>query len=348
MSEPRRYFNALRKGGDNSVEHAFRFGAEIIKAETPDDGDWIFEGIASLPGRDLQGEEVLLEGLEIDYLLGRGLPPGAGGYINYNHDPTTIVGIPLEGKITPRGFWIKWKALKTPLMRKIVEQMKALKEAGWPRRYGMSIEGIVKERDPNDPTRIKRAFIRNVALTPTPVHPGTFVDFAKSLAAGAVVEFRPDDLRKSAIAAWSSDVIDIRTGRAVIRDNPYFTRDGRFKRDMDVAYFSDVFGLPDYDATWCARYALSREAALVKAIDAMDLQRHIREKSRGHPHDIIQRHLREFKAQHPECPHITADGRVKGGLRTAARHFYGCERRSGPEVNAILEMLRGSRLVKEE
>jgi len=328
-------------------DHAFRFGAEIIKAETPDDGDWIFEGIASLPGRDLQGEEVVPEGLEIDYLLGRGLPPGAGGFINYDHDASTIVGVPIDGKITPRGFWIKWKALKTPFMRKIVEQMKAMKEAGWPRRYGMSIEGVVKERDPNDPTRIKRAFIRNVAFTPTPVHPGTFVDFAKSLAAGAVVEFHPDDLRKSAIAAWSEDVIDIRAGRAVVRDNPYFTRDGRFRRDMDVAYFRDVRGLPEHDAVWCARYALSREQQLVKSIDEQLFDR-LHEKSRGHPHDVIQRHLQEFKRKHPECPHITPDGRVNGGLRTAAHHFYNCERRHGTEVHAILDMLRGSRIVREE
>ena len=333
------------KGGE-TMEKSFQFGAEIVKSEQDDNGDWIFEGIASLPGRDIQGEEVVPSGLEIDYLLGKGLPPGAGGFINYDHQPETIVGIPLEGKITPQGFWLKWKALKTPLMKKIIEQMKAMKEAGWPRRYGMSIEGVVKQYDKNDPTRITRAFIRNVALTPTPVHPGTFVDFAKSLAAGAMVEYRPLDERRLAISKWSRDVADIHTGNLIVKsNNPYFHRDGTFKRDMDVSYFMDVHGLSENQALWCARYALSREPLILKSLDERftKLQR-----SRGHPIDVIRDHLREHKQKNPNCPHINEDGTIKGGLRNAARHFYGCERRNGTEVNAILSLLKDSGLVKKE
>lgn len=313
-----------------------------MKAEQNQDGDWIFEGIASLPGKDLQGEEVMPEGLEIDYLLGKGLPPGAGGYINYDHQPETIVGVPLDGKIDRNGFWIKWKALKTPLMQKIVEQMKAMKEAGWPRRYGMSIEGVVKEYDKNDPSRIKRAFIRNVALTPTPVHPGTFVDFAKSLSAGAQISYEPLDGRRRAIIGWSQDVADIRLRRVLLKsNNPYFHPDGTFRKDRELDYFMDVHGLPEAQGAWCAWYASKREQAVSKSIQK--LVESLRGGPRGHPLVIIQRHLKEFKKQHPDCPHITEYGRIKGGLREAARHFYECEKRNGAEVNAILEIIRNNR-----
>lgn len=330
------------------TESVFRFGAQIIKAQQDHEGDWVFEGIASLPGKDLQGEEVLPEGLDIDYLLGKGLPPGAGGFVNYDHSPETIVGVPLDGKISHKGFWLKWKALKTPLMRKVVEQMRAMKEAGWPRRYGMSIEGVVKERDPADPTRIKRAFIRNVALTPTPVHPGTFVDFAKSLSAGAVVEFRPPISYGAPIAGWARTVRDIRKGLLAVGDhNPYFFSDGRFRQDGDVAYFADTHHLPQEQALWCARYALSRERWLHKALDDDDEPVHELKRARGHPWDLLREHLRDWKAKHPECPHIAEDGSIRGGAREAARHFYGCEKRRSPEISAILGMLQGSGLLKE-
>ncbi len=320
-----------------TTDRTFSFGADIVKAEKAQDGSWLFEGMASLPGRDLQGEEVLPDGLEIDYLLGKGLPPGAGGYINYDHQPETIVGVPLEGSISPRGFWLKWRALNTPLMRKIVEQMKAMKEAGWPRRYGMSVEGVVKEHDPTDPTRIKRAFIRNVALTPTPVHPGTFVDFAKSLASGASIEYRPFDERNRALTSWAGMLADIRTRQVSARHNRYFAPDGRLRTDQDVPYFRDVHGLPDAQAVRCARYALSREPMLCKAIDE---RLHHLGRPKGHPLTVLRRHLAAWKREHPECPHIADNGRIPGGPKQAAQHFRACERRGGPEVQALLYLLQ--------
>lgn len=328
------------------TESLFRFEAEIIKAEQTDDGEWVFEGLASLPGQDLEGEETAPNGLEIDYLLGRGLPPGSGGFVNYDHDSSKIVGVPLEGRITPQGFWLKWKALKTKFMTEtVIPQMKALKEAGWPRRYGMSIEGVVKQRDPLNPHRILRAFIRNVALTPTPVHPGTFVDFAKSLTATSVVEFRPLDRRRVGIMNWAKTAVGIHTGEIKARDNnPYFRTDGRFRRDGDVAYFRDVHGMSEADAMFCARYALSREPVVMKALGGFgSLGR-----PRGHPHAVLREHLKAWKEEHPECPHVAEDGSFTGGPRMAARHFYGCEVRNGPEVNALLELLKGSGLLKEE
>ncbi len=240
----------------------------LVKAQQDEKGDWIFEAMAALPGRDLEEEQILPQGLEIDYLLGKGLPSGAGGCVNYDHDSSTIVGVPLDGKINPQGLWLKWKGLKTKFMEKIVEQMKALQEAGSLRRYGMSVEGVVKQFDPVTKT-VKRAFIRNVALTPTPVHPGTWVDFAKSLNKDSMVEYRPFDAQSQALRGWVDTVSDITKGLVAIRANPYFYADGTFKVDRDLAYFQDVHGLSPLAAMELARYALSREPSLIKALRAL-------------------------------------------------------------------------------
>lgn len=255
------------------IERSFRFSVPLTKATQTDNGDWLFEGMASMPGRDIEGEEILPEGLDIDFLLGKGLPEGAGGYINYDHDPSTIVGVPLEGRITPQGLWLKWKGLKTKFMDKIVDQMRALKETGL-RRYGMSVEGVVKQYDPSQ-RRILRAFIRNVALTPTPVHPGTWVDFAKSLTKDTVLEYSPHYGQPEALRKWVQTVGGIVRGELILKSNPYFSADGTFTRDGDVLFFRDVCGLDGFSALEVARYALSRQNDLVKALKTAFREREV-------------------------------------------------------------------------
>lgn len=266
-------------------------------------------------------------GLDIDYFLGKGMPPGSGGYINYDHDSSIIVGVPIEGKLTSKGFSLKWKGLKTPFMERIVQQMKALKEAGWPRRYGMSIEGYVQQRDPQDPTRILRAFIRNVALTPTPVHPGTYVDFAKSLSPNAQVVYRPQHLMEQAVQSWAEKVQDIVKGITPVRQNPYFNPNGTFKRDMDVAYFEDVHGLEPMEAMTCARYALSREHLLRKSLLAPP-----------ESWSVLRKHLYEWKMDHPNCAHIDVRGQVTS-REMLAKHLAVCEHRTPDQIAHILGRL---------
>ena len=311
----------------------FRFSAEIVKAERATDGTYTLEGLASLPGPDLQGEEVVPQGLDIDYFLGKGLPEGAGGYINYDHSPETIVGYPLEGKIGPQGFWLKWRTLNTPTVQRIMEQMRALKDAGWPRRYGMSIEGVVQDRDPDNPALIRRAFIRNVALTPTPVHPGTFVDFAKSLSAGSEVRFDPAYGVQAALRGWVADVAAIRQGLVVVGDNPYFRPDGRLKPDQDVAYLTDRWGLDLGAAQGVAHYVARHEARVQKAL------------TQQLAWDRTRRHLRRQRRRDPTDPHLTPTGTIQGGDHAVAAHFYGCEGRSRPLTIRLVRLLHGSPLV---
>ncbi len=306
----------------------------MIKAEANNDGTYTLEGLASLPGRDLQGEDVDPHGLDIDYFLGKGLPKGAGGYINYDHDPTIIVGYPEEGKIGPQGFWLRWRTLNTPFVHKVMEQLRALKEAGWPRRYGMSIEGVVHERDPENPAIIRRAFIKNVALTPTPVHPGTFVDFAKSLTATSRVTMDPTYGRAAAIRGWIADVAAIRRGHVPLGRNPYFTADGRLKRDRDAAYFADVWGQDPGSALALARYALSRQPSVCKALPRPD------------PVRRWQAYFRHQRQRDPTDPHLTPAGYLQGGDRAVAAHFLHCEGRSRGETVHLVRQLHGLPVIR--
>lgn len=307
-----------------------------MKAEAQEDGTYVLEGLASLPGQDLQHEEVDPQGLDIDYFLGKGLPKGAGGYINLDHDPHTIVGYPEEGKIGPQGFWVKWRTLNTPLVHKIMEQMRALKEAGWPRRYGMSIEGVVQERDPENPQFIRRAFIRNVALTPTPVHPGTFVDFAKSLNAHSRIGVDPRYGVEAALRGWVGDVAAIQKGLIPIRRNPYFGRDGRLKPDRDRIYFQDRWGLDPVAALDVAHYVARHEAAIHKAL------------AQTHRWHQAQRHLRRQRRRDPTDPHLTARGSIRGGDVAVAAHFLTCEGRTRAETVQLVRLLHGSPLVSRK
>ncbi len=281
-------------------------------------------------------------GLETDYLFGKGLPSGAGGFVNYDHEPSTIVGIPLDGKLNRQGLFMRWKGLKTAFMDKIVEQMHAMEKAGGLRRYGMSIEGVVRERDPDDARKIKRAYIRNVALTPTPVHPGTWVEFAKSLAAGAALEYHPDYGMAEAIRQWAGTVADIRKGLVTVRASPYFRPDGAFRTDADTRYFRDVGALTDAQALWCARFALSRQAPLAKALTATGAGAALVPQSLDDPYHAALHHLQHWKASHPDDPHLTPTGNVVGGDRAVAEHFLRCEHRPRREVVAIVRLLHGS------
>ena len=307
----------------------FRFSADLVKATAEEDGTYTLEGMASLPGHDLQHEEVDPQGLDIDYFLGKGLPPGAGGYINYDHNAETIVGYPVEGRVGPQGFWVKWRTLDTPFVHRVMDQMQALKKAGWPRRYGMSIEGVVQDRDPHDPAKIRRAFIRNVALTPTPVHPGTFVEFAKSLAADAVVTWDPAAGLAAALRGWVADATAIRGRRVPVDRNPWFRPDGRLRPAQDEAYFTDRWGVDPSQAPRAAHYVARHEAAMLKAWEV----------------GTIRAHLLARRSHGPPDPHLTPDGRFAGGTPTVAAHFRDCEGLAPAVTHHLVRVAHGSPLL---
>jgi hypothetical protein len=157
---------------DGSFE--FWYPATIEKGS---DGKMWVSGIASTADEDLQGEKIKQDGIQLDYFLKR-------GFFNDDHSKETgaKVGIPVEARITPRGLWTKGYLLNTKRAEEIYELATALNKAGGDRKLGFSVEGKVVGRDEKNPRVITKCWIKDIAITASPINPNTFLDIAKSFA----------------------------------------------------------------------------------------------------------------------------------------------------------------------
>ena len=161
----------------------FRFNIplDIIKA---DDNGWQISGLASTEDRDLQGEIVRQNGLDISELkAGRGL-------FNYEHrnSPEDIVGMIEDAKHTDEGLKVDGYLFKKHRRAQaIVEIMQSLKK-DHKNRVQLSIEGKVKDRGGENSKVIKSAKVERVAITFEPVNQNTYVSFTKSLTAAEVAQ----------------------------------------------------------------------------------------------------------------------------------------------------------------
>ena len=175
----------FRKGW--SDEETFKFwvpaqALKISKAETTSkDGKkgttrWI-QGIASTGSRDLQGEIVSQNGIDVSYFLKH-------GYFNNDHKPgfENKVGEPTECKVTKNGLWVKGFLYEDHKIANDIWNLMHSQEstAGARRRIGFSIEGKVKRRNGNT---IDECWIQDIAITPAPVNTTTWAEIAKSLSA---------------------------------------------------------------------------------------------------------------------------------------------------------------------
>lgn len=170
-----------------SDEETFKFwvpaqALKISKAEsTSKDGKkgttrWI-QGIASTGSRDLQGEIVSQNGIDVSYFLKH-------GYFNNDHKPgfENKVGEPTECKVTKNGLWVKGFLYEDHKIADEIWKLMHSQEAtpGSRRRIGFSIEGKVKRRNGNT---IDECWIQDIAITPAPVNTTTWAEIAKSLSA---------------------------------------------------------------------------------------------------------------------------------------------------------------------
>lgn len=151
--------------------------------ENPDKyKNMVFSGVASDPTKDAEKETLDPNGFVYDRFLKYGL-------FNLDHLPTRsptnksrwFIGEPISATVKDGKFFVKGKLWeKSPEARAFWDKALEMKESGSSRRPGMSVEGKALERDPKNPSRIKKALITNVALTFTPVNPNTYLDIQKS------------------------------------------------------------------------------------------------------------------------------------------------------------------------
>ena len=156
----------MKKGGDGKI----RIGGVATDEESP----------------DLQGETVFVKGLDISYLTSRGT-------FNWDHgkDPADILGEVDIAQKTDGEKKLYVEGFLYPDVKKaqdIQKLMGSMEKAESNRRLGMSLEGKIKERDGYDGKIIKKAWIKNVAVTYHPINQGTYLDFIKSLGDKPVYE----------------------------------------------------------------------------------------------------------------------------------------------------------------
>lgn len=182
----------------------FQFYAPIELAKSESD-EMIFGGYVSSGSRDLEGEVLLQKGLNFDPFVER-------GYFNENHDQSLsaggLVGVPLEtdpirwvkkGDKSPltgdplvrSGWFVMGQLLDTKEGRSIYEKAVALQKACTHRRLGMSLEGQVHERDPEDGKTVVKADIHNIALTQRPVNPDAVMEVLTKALKGELALITP-------------------------------------------------------------------------------------------------------------------------------------------------------------
>lgn len=163
------------------MKNDFKFviPAEIQKSK---DGEWRVSGLASTSNIDRQGEIIVPEGIDAT-------PIAKGkGFFNWDHSntPEDTVGVLDSYKKSTGGMYVEGRLFKNHTRAKAVYEIMSSLNKGDVGRVGMSVEGKVLERDPNNPAIIKRCLIKNIALTMNPVNQDTFADIVKSMSSGEV------------------------------------------------------------------------------------------------------------------------------------------------------------------
>jgi len=160
--------------------------------EGDEEPEWMFEGIASDETEDEEGDKVLGKSLDLSYASER-------GFVNWNHsrNPEDQLGFLEEAKLLQpddlkelsERWGIQLSKSATVFVRgrlykhvdkaqKVMNILKSL-EAGIDRGPGLSLDGVLaRDEETRD---VVRAYVRGIAITPSPAQPKTFCMLKKSL-----------------------------------------------------------------------------------------------------------------------------------------------------------------------
>lgn len=166
----------------------FRFvmPADLEKAA---DGSYKVSGLASTERVDQQGEVIIQKGLDLTPIDKK------RGVLNWDHQrgPENTIGI-LDGyQRTAKGLHIEGRLFKNHTKAKAVREIMESLAEGDRGRIGLSVEGKILERDPANPTIIRKCRISAVALTMNPVNTDTFADIVKSMNASEGLEIDAEE-----------------------------------------------------------------------------------------------------------------------------------------------------------
>jgi len=141
------------------------------------------KGLASTGDKDLQGEIIKQQGLDISVLK------SGKGYLNWEHknDPKNIIGLIDDAEITEKGLMVDGQLFKKHDQAKAVHQILDSLDDNRKHRIQMSVEGtVISKSDGKEKGSgkvIDKARITAVALTMNPVNKSTYAELVKSLTA---------------------------------------------------------------------------------------------------------------------------------------------------------------------
>lgn len=167
---------------DTKDKFSFVVPATLEKSK---DGEWRVRGLASTGRVDQQGEMIMQKGVDLSPIDKK------RGILNWDHahGPENTIGV-LDGyNRTDKGLFIEGRLFKNHSKAKAVREIMESLGEGDQGRMGLSVEGRIIERDPSNPSIIRRCQISAVALTMNPVNTDTFADIVKSMNASEQVEF---------------------------------------------------------------------------------------------------------------------------------------------------------------
>ncbi len=164
----------------------FELECEVFEKASPDGKERRIGGLVSTDHLDRQQETLIQEGLDFSPFL-------KGGYFNDNHTKDTdgVIGYPemCELRSLPdgrQGWYVEGHLLKTDRANRVWDLAQELQRSGSGRKLGFSVEGAILERDPDDPKTVRKAVVREVAITKCPVNDKASMSvLAKSLSAGS-------------------------------------------------------------------------------------------------------------------------------------------------------------------
>lgn len=166
----------------------FDIDCEVFEKSDVEGRDWKIGGIVSTDSMDRQQEVILQDGLDFRPFL-------KSGWFNDNHsqDTDAVLGYPTcaELRALPgggRGWYVEGYLLKgTDRAQRIFELAKALQKSN--RKLGFSVEGKILERDEKNPNVVRKAIVREIAITRCPINPDTALSvLAKSMLPGELAK----------------------------------------------------------------------------------------------------------------------------------------------------------------
>jgi hypothetical protein len=163
----------------------FHIPVDILEKSADSQSRRLISGICSTDDMDQDDERLLQEGLDFGPFL-------KSGWFNDNHASNTggAVGVPTLAELRElptgrQGWYVEGYLLDNPRADEIFELAKSLARVAPERKLGFSVEGQILARDPVDPKTVRKALVREVAVTRCPVNLSTELTLlAKSLSVG--------------------------------------------------------------------------------------------------------------------------------------------------------------------